>query len=182
MFPLDIWGLWCQKQASQAWISNRIPQNTVGYNYFLHDRPGISPWIKSISNELNITIHVIASQLSDYCDVINNRLWRHQQNVDPVSEARGRCVKIVVFIIILSSLCRVKNKIMYVLSSQTVSALTRVLFCRLFPSCFATREINNKITPSWALKQFVTPVHLSLPEIPASGANAFIQGNNYREL
>ena len=30
---------------------------------FLHDRPWISPWIKSISNELDITIHVIALQL-----------------------------------------------------------------------------------------------------------------------
>ena len=28
-----------------------------------------------------------------------------------------------------------------------------------FPRCFATREINTKITLSWALKQFVTRVH-----------------------
>ena len=47
---------------------------------FLHVRPWISPWIKSISNELDITIHVIASQLSVHCDVIGNRLWRHQQD------------------------------------------------------------------------------------------------------
>ena len=58
------------------------------------------PWIKSISNELDTTIHVIASQLSRYCDVICNRLWRHQQNEDRVSETRGRCVNIVVFVII----------------------------------------------------------------------------------
>ena len=38
---------------------------------------------KSISNELDITIHVIASQLSCYCDVIGNRLWRHQQKQTP---------------------------------------------------------------------------------------------------
>ena len=37
-------------------------------------------WIKSISNELDITIHVIESQLSGHCDVISIRLWRHQQN------------------------------------------------------------------------------------------------------
>ena len=64
---------------------------------FLHDRPWISPWIKSISNELDITIHVIVSQLSRYCEVISNRLWRHHQNEDRTSETRGRCVKIVVF-------------------------------------------------------------------------------------
>ena len=29
-----IWGLWCQKHVSQAWISNCIPQNTVGCNYW----------------------------------------------------------------------------------------------------------------------------------------------------
>ena len=28
-----------------------------------------------------------------------------------------------------------------------------------FPRCFATREINTKIALSWALKQFVIPVH-----------------------
>ena len=28
-----------------------------------------------------------------------------------------------------------------------------------FPRCFATREINTKITLSWPLKQFVTRVH-----------------------
>ena len=28
-----------------------------------------------------------------------------------------------------------------------------------FPRCFATRQINTKITLSWALKQFATRVH-----------------------
>ena len=65
----------------------------------LHDRPWILPWIKPISNELDIIIHVIASQLSDHCDVISNRLQCHQQNEDRASETRGRCVKIVSFIV-----------------------------------------------------------------------------------
>ena len=56
---------------------------------FLHDWPWILPWIKSTSNELDIIIHVIASQLSGHCDVISNRLWRHQQNVKRASETRG---------------------------------------------------------------------------------------------
>ena len=73
--------------------------STINSN-LVHDLPWISPWKKSISNELNITIHVIASQLSHNCHVISNRLWRHQQNEDRASETRGRCVVIVVFIVI----------------------------------------------------------------------------------
>ena len=68
--------------------------------FFLHDRPWISPWMKSKSKELDIIIHVIASQLSGHCDVNSNRLWRHQRNENRGSETRGRCVKIVVFIVI----------------------------------------------------------------------------------
>ena len=68
--------------------------------YFLHDRPWISLWIKSISNKLDITCHVWTSQLSGHCDTIGNRLWRHQQNVKRTSETRGRCVKIPVLIVI----------------------------------------------------------------------------------
>ena len=36
-----------------------------------------------------------------------------------------------------------------------------------FPRCFATREINNKITLSWTLKQFVTRVHTLFSISPA---------------
>ena len=70
------------------------------YIYFLHDRPWISPWIKSISKGLDITCHVFASQLSGHCDAIANRLWRHQQSVKRASGTRGWCVKILVFSII----------------------------------------------------------------------------------
>ena len=45
----------------------------------------------------------------------------------------------------MDSLCRVRNKIMYVL-------LWRTVYC-------ATREINTKITLSWAPKQFAARVH-----------------------
>ena len=99
---------------------------------FLHDRPSISPWIKSISNQLDITCHVFASQLSGHCDVIANRLWRHQPNVRRASETRGLCVKILVIASFMDSLCRVRNKIMYVLLWRTDYALTRVLFWCLF--------------------------------------------------
>ena len=109
---------------------------------FLHDWPWISPWILLISNELDIIIHVIAPQLSGHCDVISNRLWRHQQNGNRASETRGRCVKLVILFSFIDSLCRVRNKIMYVLSWWTVSAPTRVLFWYLFPSLL--RKSGNK--------------------------------------
>ena len=109
---------------------------------FLHDRLWISPWIKSISNELDIAIDVIASQLSGHCNVIGNRLWRHQQNENWVSETQERCVKIVFLSPFMDSFCCVRNKIMYVLSWRTVSALTRVLFWCLFPSLL--RNSGNK--------------------------------------
>ena len=67
---------------------------------FLHDRSWISPWIKSISSELDITCHVFASQLSGHCDVIANRLWRHQQNVKLASKTLEWCVKILVLSVI----------------------------------------------------------------------------------
>ena len=112
------------------------------YEDFLHDWPWISPWIKSISNELDITCHVFASQLSGHCDIIANRLWRHRQNIRRTSEPLGWCVKILVLASFMGSLCRVRNKIMYVLLWRTVYVLTRVLFWCLFPSLL--RNSGNK--------------------------------------
>ena len=60
----------------------------------------------------------------------------------------------------LSSLCRVRNKIMYVLSWRIVSALTQGLFWCLFPSLLrnsGNKHQNNPLVR--ALKQFVTQVH-----------------------
>ena len=80
---------------------------------FLRSRPRILPWTKSISDELDINAHVIASQLSGHCDVISNRLWRHQQNVNRASETRDRCVKIIVFIVIYGFVmpCKKRNNV-----------------------------------------------------------------------
>ena len=66
--------------------------------YFLHDRPWIPQWIKSIYIELDIIFDVIASQLYGHCDVISTRLCRHQQNVNQASQTRRRWIKIVVLI------------------------------------------------------------------------------------
>ena len=91
-------GWWFETQSRSLWRHHNVMMGW--YRLFLHDRPWISPWIKSISNELDITCHVFASQLSGHCDVIANRLWRHQQNVKRTSETRGWCVKILVFSVI----------------------------------------------------------------------------------
>ena len=74
--------------------------------YFLHDKPWILPWITSISKDLDITIHMIPSQLSGHYDVISNRLWRHQQKENRASETGGRCVKIIVLSSFMDSLFR----------------------------------------------------------------------------
>ena len=51
-------------------------------------------------NELDITIHVIVSQLSGHCDVISNLLWHQQQNENRASVTWGRSARIVLFVII----------------------------------------------------------------------------------
>ena len=110
--------------------------------YFLHDRLWILPWIKSISNELDITIHVIASQLFRNCDVINNRLWRHQQREDLASETRRPCVNIVVFIVIYGFVmsCKKWNNVCS-LVTNCLCTHSSVIWC-LFPSL--QRNSGNK--------------------------------------
>ena len=122
---------------------------------FSHDRRWISPWMKSMSNEVDITIHVIASQLSGHYDVISNRLWRHQRNESRASETRGRCKKIVIFIVIYGLVMSCKEW-------NNVCTFVTNCFATFVTNCFATREINTKITLSWALKQFVTRVRTLL--------------------
>ena len=146
----------------QYWYYTLQGQTKIKHDCFLHDRPWISPWIKSIFNELDITCHVFASQLSGHCDVIANRLWRYRQDVKGATEIRRWCVKILVLASFMDSLCRVWNKVMYVLLWRTVYALTRgCYFGVYFPRCCANWEINTKITLSWAHKQFSTRVHTS---------------------
>ena len=65
----------------QQYQSNMINSYTTGRD--------ISPWIKLIFSELDITLHVLASQLTGHCDVIGNLLWRHQQNVNRTIHTRG---------------------------------------------------------------------------------------------
>ena len=126
----------------------------------LHTRPWIWPWIKSISNELEFTIHVIASQLSRYCDVISNRLLRHQQKKDHVSETRRQCVKLIVFIVIYIFVmsCKKYNNVCSLMTNCFCAHSSVIIVCS-FPSLLRNWEINTGITLPWALKLFVTRVH-----------------------
>ena len=128
-------------------------------------RPWISPWIKLISNELDITCPVLASQLSGHCGVIANRLWRHQQLVERARETRGWWVKIHVLASCMDLLCRVRNKIMYVLLWRTAYALTWVLFWCLFPSLLRNsgyKHQNNPLVSASTVRHASTYVILCL--------------------
>ena len=117
------------------------------YEVFLSDRPWMSPWIKSISNELYIIVHVIASQWSGHCDVISNWLWRHHHNENYANVTHGRCVQILILTTFMDLLCRETNKIMYVLSWRTVSALTRALIWCLFPALLCNSGNKHQNNP-----------------------------------
>ena len=106
---------------------------SIVFFYFLHDRPWISLWIKSISNELDITIH-LSIVLS---------LWRHQQSI-VTSSAEWRSSVLSSF---RDTLCGVTNKMMYVLSWRTCYALTRVLFWCSFPSLLGNSGNKHQNNP-----------------------------------
>ena len=106
-----------------AKIYNQTHINPVYNAHFLHDQPWISQWIKLISNELDVTIHQIALQLSGHCDVISNWLWRHQQKVNWMIHGvdMWRSLFLSSF---MDLFCHVRNIIMYPLFWQTVYVLT----------------------------------------------------------
>ena len=90
---------------------------------FLHDWPWISPRIKSISNQLDIIIHVIASIVMSSAEEKLSK-WA----------MRTMCKDHHFYRHLWIFLCHVRNKIMYVLSWWALSPLTWVLFWCLFPS------------------------------------------------
>ena len=86
--------------------------------------------MKSISNGLDITCHVFASQLSSHCDVIVDRWWCHQQNVMRASETRGLCVKILVLASFMS--CKKWNvcTLVTVFKIRSETCRTEAQFCQ----------------------------------------------------
>ena len=127
---------------------------------FLRDLSRITPWIKSIFNELDIISHVIASHLSGHCDVISNRLWRHQANVNRARETRG--VKIVVFIVIYGFImsCKKWNNVC-TLVTNCLCTHSSVILVFIFLVAAQLRKWTPNITPSWPHhKKFATRVDL----------------------
>ena len=120
-------------------MTNWIIRTKLQWNLiFLRDWPWISPWIKSISNELDIAI--VWSW------------WRHQQSIMKIKKTErvrhGDDVKRSSLLSsFMDSLCRVRNRIMYVLSWGTVSAFTRVLFWYLFHSLLRNSGNTHQNSP-----------------------------------
>ena len=114
---------------------------------------------------INTTVNKIDIYQVEYhylCDRVTIvwLLWRHHQLiVTPTArwklsgETWGLCVKIIILSSFMDSLCHVRNKIMYVLSWWTVSALTRVLIWCLFPSLLHNLGNKHQKTLSWASGQ-----------------------------
>ena len=83
------------------------------------------------------------------CDVISRKV-----NFGVICKDR-------LLLLYMASSCCAKNKMMHVLTCQTVYVATRVLFDVYSPRCFATWEHNTKITPSWPQNQFATELNTS---------------------
>ena len=79
------------------------------------------------------------SWLSGHYDVIINRLWRHQQNENRAIQTRGRCVEIISSSF-MDSLCRVRNKIMYVLLRGKKMCVLQWHLAVHWPRLFSSRS------------------------------------------
>ena len=138
------------RQMMVIWINSRVLVHTHSWVFFcefkewskfLHDQPWISPWIKIMSNELDIIIHVIASQLSIHCQ----QLIVMSSAENKLSKWDTRMMKIKVLSSFMDLLCCVRNKIIYVNSWRKVYVPTWALFCCLFPSL--PRNVASHIEP-----------------------------------
>ena len=95
-------------------------------------------------------------------------LWRLQQSImtssverKPSEWKRGRCIKKLLFSSFIDSIYRIRNKIMYVLSWKTVSALTRALFWHSFPSLLrnsGNKHQNNPLTSAETVRHPSTDI------------------------
>ena len=92
------------------------------------------------------------------CDIISNRLWCHQENVNWLCEMQGRYVKHIVFIVIYGFIMSYEYEMIYVLSWQIVSAFMRGLFWSLFPPSLHNSRNKDQNNP---LMSTETVHHLS---------------------
>ena len=128
-------------------------QNTIGlkdrfaviYLKLLHDQPWISPWIKSISNELslftwsrhNCLVMVTSSAIA--CDVISRTKTEQVRHGNDMLRSSFLSSS-------KDSLCNVKNKIMYVLSWRTVSEMVRHSSTNIILYSFRLSECLHIVT------------------------------------
>ena len=85
MTQFDCRHIWCTTLSRViAFTLDFAVKNIDEMLYFWHDRLWISPWMKLIYNELDITFHVLVSQLSRHIIA----LWRHQQYIISSSTER----------------------------------------------------------------------------------------------
>ena len=117
---------------------------------------------RNIGTRVLLLIHVIASQLFGHCDAIGNRLWRHQQNENRVSETRGRCVKLVVFIVIYGFVmsCKKLNNVC-ILVTDHFCARSSVILVLLRNS--GNKHKNNPLVSAETVRHSSTYIFLYLP-------------------
>ena len=90
-------------------------------------------------------------------------LWRHQQSIVTSSTERKPSEWDTGTMSFMDSLCRVRNKIMYVLSWRTVSVHTRVLFWYFFPSLLlnsGNKHQNNPVVSAETVRHSSTYIIL----------------------
>ena len=111
-----------------------------------------------------IDIWRVRCHLSRVHFTIVRSLWCHRQssvtpsaNVKPASETRWWCVKVLVFMYVL--LCRTRFYVCTLVTNFLCAHSSVILVFISFLLRNSGREINTKITFSWAHKQFATQVH-----------------------
>ena len=113
--------------------------------------------------DIDITFHMIASQLSGYCDIISNWLWHHQQNMKWVSETRRQCVKIVDFIIIYGFIiaCKKWNNICNLVMNCLCAHWSVILvFIFLAAMQLRKKKQSNLLMSTWTVHHFTTNIIL----------------------
>ena len=106
------------------------------YQYFLYDRPWISPWIKLISNILHACI-TNAKLIVTSWPALHDQLRHHYQNVKTLSEAWCGGVKIVFLIIIYGLIKSFKC------SRFQLSLVTQIGWIHLFVVKSALQHTNT---------------------------------------
>ena len=147
-------------------------------------------WVILTRPAVNIAVNKIdilrvRYHYSRYCVTIVWPLWRHQQSIVTSSAQRkpgerrrhGDDVSLSSFLSsFMDSLCRVRNKTMYVLSRRTISAHTRVLFWNLFPSLLRNPGNKHQNNPLMSTETVChSSAYIILYVIPSDNIDGLVQ-------